>query len=372
MTDVFLSRIAYALGDPGDLDELPEITGPPGVADRLRDGGLAGYRRTDRQAWELAATSGRITLDAAPGIGSVVYATDTFRPRHDPEIAAARFLNATGLGRIPLVGVGYAGCANLALATRTAAALLRAGDTDSALLVTTDVCEPGQRLLTGGIAVLSDGAASCVATTIEPETGFRIIGQVTAIEASLHGLSADDESMAMATATGRGVSRVTTALYASTGLSAGDFAYLVTNNYVASSLRIFAGMAGIGFDRSYRATAADVGHCYAADPLISLAAMAEDGTLRAGRPRPRHRHRPQHVGRAGPRVPLTLARLAVDPGYSQLILELVVTSTACRVSNSRINFSPRPDQLPDFALVDADGTGVGEGDGVIGDAFNAA
>lgn len=281
MPDVFLSKIAYALGERHDLTELPEIMEPPGVANRLIAGGLSSFRLAKQAAWELAADSVRSTLDPAVPIDAVAYATDSFWCHDDQEIAAARFLEAAGLGRTPLIGTGYAGCANIALAIRTSAACLRSGDADSMLLVTTDLCEPGHRLLSGGIAVLSDGAASCIASTAAPVTGFRVLGQAMSVEAGLHSLSANAsaEAMAMATATGRGVARTTAALYAKTGLAATDFAYLVTNNYTESSLRIFAGMTGIGFDRAHRSTVADVGHCYAADALINLASLDAAGML---------------------------------------------------------------------------------------------
>lgn len=284
MTDIFVSRIGFSTGEAAALGALPEILTTTGAADRLARGGLARYRESKLTAWELAADSARSTLDTETAdttddVDVVVYATDSFWDGADRELDAARFLQAARLDRTPLVGVGLTGCANFAGALRTTVAYLRGGEATAALLAVTDVCQPGQRLLAGGTGILSDGAATCVVGSRRPERGLRLIGLTMAVEAGLHAVTAAFDSMAMAKATARGVNRATEALYRESGLGPADFAYLVTNNYVESTVQIFAGMAGIPYDRTYRDTAADYGHCYAADILINLATMSSTHLL---------------------------------------------------------------------------------------------
>ncbi|WP_162793462.1 3-oxoacyl-[acyl-carrier-protein] synthase III C-terminal domain-containing protein [Rhodococcus sp. AQ5-07] len=267
---------------------MPEILPSTETLDRLTRGGLANIRQSDLAAWQLAVDSARLTLDssATADVDLVVYATDTFWGNDEHELDAGRFLQAAGLERTPLIGVGLAGCANFAVAMRTAVACLRDGDATTALVATADVCQPGQRLLDSGIGVLSDGAATCVVTTRRPEHGLQFLGITMAVEAGLHALRSASEpmaiGMAMAMATSRGVQRAVTALYEKTGLSPGDFSYLVTNNYVESSLKVFANAAGLPFDRTYRGTVAGYGHCFAADALINFATMTSERILEPG------------------------------------------------------------------------------------------
>jgi len=281
---IFLTRIGFAVGESARIASLPEISPSTEALDRLTRGGLANFRQSDLSAWQLAADSAWLTLDSSStaAVNLVVYATDTFWGSDEHEMDAARFLQAAGLERTPLIGVGLAGCANFAVAMRTAVACLRGGDATTALVATADVCQPGQRLFGGGIGVLSDGAATCVVGTRRPEHGLQLLGMTMAVEAGLHALTSASEPMAMAKATARGVHRAATALYEKTGLSPGDFSYLVTNNYIESSLRIFANMAGLPFDRTYRGTVAGYAHCFAADALINFATMTSERILESG------------------------------------------------------------------------------------------
>lgn len=281
---IFLTQIGFTVGEAAPIASLPEIAQPTEVLDRLTRGGLANFRQSDLPAWQLAADSALLTLDssATAAVDLVVYATDSFWGSDEHELDAARFLQAAGLERTPLIGVGLAGCANFAVAMRTAEACLRGGDATTALIATTDVCPPGQRLLGGGIGVLSDGSATCVATTRRPEQGLQLLGITMAVEAGLHALTPDSDPMAMAMATARGVHRAATALYEKTGLRPEDFSYLVTNNYIESSLEVFANTAGLPFDRTYRGTVAGYGHCFAADALINFATMASERILEPG------------------------------------------------------------------------------------------
>ncbi|MFJ3039050.1 MULTISPECIES: beta-ketoacyl-[acyl-carrier-protein] synthase family protein [Streptomyces] len=282
--DIFLTRIGVAVGESNDIAVLPEILSSEAL-EQLTRGGLAHFRQSDRQAWQLAADSATSTLDpssSTAAVDLVVYATNTFWDSADPELDAARFLQAMGLNRTPLIGVSLANCANLAVAVRTAVACLRGGDATTALVATTDVCRPGQRLLGGGIGVLSDGAATCVVSTRRPEHGLQLLGTTMTVEAGLHALTSESEPMAMAMATARGVRRAAAALYERTGLGPADFSYLVTNNYLEPTLRTFANAAEVPFDRTYRGTVAGYSHCFAADALINVSAMASESIIEPG------------------------------------------------------------------------------------------
>ena len=282
--DIFVTQIGFETGNLTPITSLPQLTRSPELLDRLTRGGLVNFRQSDLSAWQLAANSARLSFDRSTTstVDIVIYATDTYWDSDGHELDAAWFLQTTGLESTPLIGVGLAGCANFAIAMRTASAYLSAGDAATALIATADICPPEQRILGGGIGVLSDGAATCVATTCRPKHGLQLLGLTMAVEAGLHALLPESEPIAMAMATARGVRRAVSELYEKTGLSPEDFAYLVTNNYIEPTLKIFASSAGLPFSRTYLGAVADYSHCFAADALINLTAMAEEGIPEPG------------------------------------------------------------------------------------------
>jgi 3-oxoacyl-[acyl-carrier-protein] synthase-3 len=73
-----------------------------------------------------------------------------------------------------------------------------------------------------------------------------------------------------------------TALFDAGGFNGSGVAHLVTHNYGGSAVRIMASAIGVPADRIWCPTAADIGHCFAADTLINLAALGESGALRSG------------------------------------------------------------------------------------------
>jgi 3-oxoacyl-[acyl-carrier-protein] synthase-3 len=215
------------------------------------------------------------------GVDAVVYATDTF---WQPEATKgpARLLEALGCSRTPLYGAALHECGNLGAALHTARATVAAGLAHDVLVLTTDVCRPGGRLMGGNLSVLSDGAASCLVGTARPDSGFRLIAMQTAVEGAMHRINITTDTIAVVKATSDGLGRASKAAYVAAGVQPTDAKLLVTNNYGRSSLRIFAASVGMGFDKVYHANNADIGHCFAADVLIDLEALRTGGDLRPG------------------------------------------------------------------------------------------
>jgi 3-oxoacyl-[acyl-carrier-protein] synthase III len=281
MTEVYLSRIGVALGDPVPIAELPEVVAA-GSAANLEKEGLSRCLVSGRTSWELAIEAAGRTLEGLPSVvdsvDAVVYVSDSYLDGPAP----LRVLDAIGLSQIPFYGTGMAGCGNLSSALQTARCLVLAGVARVVLVITTDVCPPGRRLMGANLSVLSDGAASCLVSAEPGQGGFRLLDVRTAVDASLHALALDSQTLPVLKATALGIRRLGTALFEAGGFNGSAVAHLVTHNYGGSAVRIMASAIGVPADRIWCPTAADLGHCFAADALINLAALGESGALHPG------------------------------------------------------------------------------------------
>jgi len=66
------------------------------------------------------------------------------------------------------------------------------------------------------------------------------------------------------------------------GLDLADIAWFVPQNTNKAAWQIMARVLGVGVERVWQSTVADVGHVTAADNLINLAALVRSGRLRRG------------------------------------------------------------------------------------------
>lgn len=281
--DVYISHLDHAPGKQVPLTELPEVIAA-GNAERLAAEGLGAVWVSDAEPWELAAHSAEGTLKnvEAGMVDSVYYATDSFWVDSANVKAPARLLDRLGMGRVPLHGVGFEGCANTGALLHGVANAVRAGTTSAALCVTTDRAAPGARLMGANVSVLADGAASFLARGTRPEVGFRLVAIGSAMEAGMHRLNVATDTMAVVKATADGIGRATSLVFERAGLDRSAVSHIVTNNYGRTSLRIFCAAANVPFDLHYNPGIEQVGHCFAADTLITLETMVARNALSRG------------------------------------------------------------------------------------------
>jgi 3-oxoacyl-[acyl-carrier-protein] synthase-3 len=281
--DIYISRLQHALGEPQPIEELPEVQAA-GEAAALAADGLRLVRASELEPWELAAQSAELTLPPLDreSVTSVFYATDTFWSEGAADRAPARFLDRLGLQRTPLHGVGFEGCGNAGGLLAAAADALRSGTTTMALCVTTDRAADGERLMGANVSVLSDGAASFVAGSRRPLSGFRVLAICRAIEAGMHRLDVATDTMAVVKATADGMRRATSLAFEQTGLDPSSISHVIANNYGRTSLKIFCGASRVPFDLLYLENLEEVGHCFAADTLINLQSLGERGIVSSG------------------------------------------------------------------------------------------
>ncbi|MGK5627819.1 hypothetical protein [Streptomyces sp. URMC 123] len=283
---VYLSSIAFATGERLSLEALEERDGAAlaGRRDLLHEQGLRHARVSGLPLPELAAASARRTLEAAagPAVGAAVYCTDT------PADTSATvdlwdFLAAVSRDDLPAVVVGGSGCGNLGPGIAAARNSVLVDGVPAALLVTVDRVKDGPRFLPGGTTVLSDGAASCLisAEPVGQGPAFRIRSLATGFQLDVE---ASASPLAVARATTKAVGRTVRGALAPLGLAPRDVRSVVTGNYGDTSRSFLAMAAGVDPRRALCPRLADIGHCFSADVLITLADLSERDAPPPGEP----------------------------------------------------------------------------------------
>lgn len=282
MADLGLGAFAACTGDPVPLGELGLDSGAHGA---LSGGGMESVLVATRTPVELAVSSVRATLDAAAAAGvdpaqiaTVVWGTTSFTERSWYTDDISHAVTELGLGQADVVGVTLGECGNIGPALRACRALV--GETGRpALLVCTDAVRPGaSRVVAPNVAILSDGAASCLAG------GGADAGPVSVVvesigQASNHRLRALDpnvDGMRALRITAKGVALAAQRALEAAGRTPAEVSVLLLPNYNASAQALFAQQCGIELGRVRTPTLASHAHLFAADVLTGLPLLAAE------------------------------------------------------------------------------------------------
>jgi 3-oxoacyl-[acyl-carrier-protein] synthase-3 len=284
---VYLRGASYVLGERevgyADIENLPALAAAFGL---VPDAGLWGWgtiRATRRDLADLAAESGRATLLAAgqePAAGQetadalIFCSTRIPGPADDHGTFLARVLAGTALGDIPCYGQDMNRCANLLAGLDVAVAFVRSGRYRRVLVITADAVAAGGPSMSP-FALFSDAAASCLITA-DPGRGesYEVLGCASAQDST-----AMDPASQISSDLAR---RVNDLLLAPPGLKLGDVTALMHLNLFKPLLVMKERQAGFHEDQLYLDNIARIGHCFAADPLISLADRAARGDIGEG------------------------------------------------------------------------------------------
>jgi 3-oxoacyl-[acyl-carrier-protein] synthase III len=277
----YLSGTSYVLGERevgyADIEKLPALAAAYGL---VPDAGLWGWgtiRATRRDLADLAAESGRATLLAAGedcADALVFCSTRVPGPSDDHGRFLARVLAGTGLGDVPCYSQTMSRCANLLAGLDVAAALTGSGRYRRVLVITADaVAAEGPAM--SSFALFSDAAASCLITA-DPGRGesYEVLGCAAAQD-----ITAMDPAAQISSDLAR---RVNDLLLAPPGLKVGDLTALMHLNLFKPLLVMKERQAGFREDQLYLDNITRIGHCFAADPLISLADRAARGDIGEG------------------------------------------------------------------------------------------
>lgn len=269
---VYLRGTSYVLGEQevgyADIENLPALAATFGLAP---DAGLWGWgsiRATRRDLADLAADAGRGTLIAAgaepSSVDALVFCSTRIpSPADEHGTFLAKVLTGAALGDIPCYGQNLNRCANLLAGLDVAAAFVRSGRYRRVLVITVDaVAEDGPAM--SQFALFSDAAASCLITA-DP-------GEAESYELLACASAQDTTAMDPASQISSDLAHtVNDLLLAPPGLKLGDVTALMHLNLFKPLLVMKERQAGFREDQLYLDNIPRIGHCFAADPLISLA-----------------------------------------------------------------------------------------------------
>ncbi len=194
-------------------------------------------------------------------------------------------LTGIGLGSIPCYGQIMNRCVNMLAGLDVARALVASGRHRRILLITTDkVAEGADRM--SQFALFSDGAASCVVAADAGDAGDA--GDAATATAGCYELlgcaiAQDTATLEWTSQISSDLAReVNSELLTAAGLKLSDVAALMHANLFKPLLVMKERQAGFSPEQLYLENIPRFGHCFAADPLISLVDRVALGHLPAG------------------------------------------------------------------------------------------
>ncbi|MEU4895163.1 hypothetical protein AB0B12_20160 [Streptomyces sp. NPDC044780] len=275
MDKTYLSAVGEALGEPRKVSELATSVDTDLTA-LIEE--IAHFRESPRDIWELAADAAEQTLAHSPHPPDlIVYVSE-----NDPDTAAslARLGQRLRLPAAEHLALSGRDCGNLAPALETASALLATGRYERVLLVLADRARAGRRVMASGLSVFSDGAAACLLTRRPPAAGPVL--RVEAVAGRTAVRPDDDPARQGVLTTARLASDSVAALLDVSGLTWEDVTQVVLPNYRPTAQRFLTAALGVPAGRLSLGPVTDIGHCFSADPLLTVGRRAAAGALAAG------------------------------------------------------------------------------------------
>jgi len=294
MTDVFVDRFAYALGEQSrSVEEAAACGLTRSAANRLRAAGFTRHHvcATGTSAYDLARRVALPLRSALEHIDVIVYATclplnaalgdaTAFAASRDVkdlmDFSASRLQVELDLGAATVIGIDQQACTGMLGAVRVGSALLRSEAATSRVLCITADRFPDGALYEQAYNLVSDGAAACVLSR-EPR-GFRVLG-CHAITNGALARTTDDEVVGVYFTYTHRLVRET---LANAGLGIDAIDWIVPQNMNVTGWTILARLLGVDRRRVYCPTLGEVGHVISADNVINLAHLDASGTLRSG------------------------------------------------------------------------------------------
>lgn len=276
MHPIYLSAIAHVHGEPRPVSELGEempvdLTFP---AHGLRD-----YRESDLEIWELATAAIEQTVARSPTEPDLLLcATENDRTTTE---SLGRITRRIGLPKLEYLAIAAHACANLGPGLALARDALQLGGRQGVLLAMADRALDHARLLTTGLSVFSDGAASGMITADRVDVDgpqFAIHGIATKVDA----LSDPIDSSKIVRSTVEIGKSAIESLLDQTGRKRDDYEHVLFANYRISSQKFLTAAMGFPENKLLLGPIAEFGHSFSADILVNLERLTETGTIRRG------------------------------------------------------------------------------------------
>ncbi|MEV7422034.1 MULTISPECIES: acyl carrier protein [unclassified Streptomyces] len=283
MSTAYLNGCAAALGARRlKVAELPEYARQPPRAGASFDE----YRLAEGDVLDLLRPAVEDALEAAGAdpaeVDTVLFATESLPRGEASQAAVAKLLDDLGMrGAYPLT-LGFADCSTAVAAVNMAAAMVSSGASRAVVVASADLAstaEPGSRVLFGGSAIASDGAAAAVVSA--QRRGWEIVGGARRVSYDLFGPGPAGKRLQAQLGLYQGLFED---LWSATGRTPGEVAAVLPSNLAADTLRVFLGEAGFAPSQLYQDNVPRVAHCLGSDPLINLIDRTESATARAAYP----------------------------------------------------------------------------------------
>nr|WSZ99935.1 acyl carrier protein [Streptomyces sp. NBC_00857] len=283
MSTAYLNGCGAALGARRlKVAELPEYTQEPPRPGASFDE----YRLAEGDLLDLLRPAMEAALDAArtdpAAVDTVLFATESLPRGEASQAAVARLLGDLGMrGAYPMT-LGFADCSTATTALNTAAAMVSSGAAGVVTVVSGDLvstAQPGSRVILGGSAIASDGAAAAVVSA--ERRGWEILGGARRVSYDLFAPGPAGRQLKEQLGLYQGLFED---LWSATGLTPPEVAAVLPSNLAADALRVFLGEAGFAPSQLYQDNVGRVAHCLGSDPLINLIDRTESATTRSAYP----------------------------------------------------------------------------------------
>jgi 3-oxoacyl-[acyl-carrier-protein] synthase III len=274
-TRVRLAGIAYELGEEErsyrDLEGMAEAIRRFRMIDDAALWGWGGYRKTRREASQLAVASARKTLESAglapDEVDMVILCSTSFPTGTGVHLGYCNVV----LGELGLFGAFSFGmtlnrCGTMLTALRLAAEMTAAGRAENALVISTDVVSDELGRFQP-YAIFSDAASSCVVTASD-RAGYDVVHAIHASVAA----SMDDTGADLAATSARGICRAL-------GETLPAIHKVFPDNLFLPIVCMREQMAGFSRRQLFLDNVTAVGHCFSSDSLINLATQTGDTAL---------------------------------------------------------------------------------------------
>jgi 3-oxoacyl-[acyl-carrier-protein] synthase III len=186
VADIGIRGIGWYWGDRVPIEQMPPLAADAAMLAAFRARGFKHYTRTPVGEVDMIVRSCRETLRRSAlcpaDIDAVLIGWAEHRWYGElQERMGRRLCVALGFGNIHVVGITLAGCCGFSELLRMARNLIVAEGYRSVLVVDVNRCKPDEsdRLVPPDWTIYSDGAASCVVTTCEPEFALRSVVRVS-------------------------------------------------------------------------------------------------------------------------------------------------------------------------------------------------
>jgi len=271
--DIGIKGIGWYWGDRRPIDRMPLLAADPEKLAAFAARGFKYYTRSPVDEVEMTVRSCRETLRRSAmcpaDIDAVLIGWAEHRwYKNMQERLGREVCVALGFGNTHMLGITLAGCCSFAELLRMARNLIVAEGYRSVLVVDVNRCNPDEsdRLVGPDWTIYSDGAASCVVTTHEPEFALR---SVVRNSPSVPGHWKTGKRGALAQRVASSSMAYQRAMLHA-GLAKADVKQFFMPNLGPHLLKYQARLLALPTDRIFLSNIPTIAHVWSADPAINL------------------------------------------------------------------------------------------------------